>query len=766
MFGFLAIASNRSYSQERASAPAIASGPDADQGETRDDVRRRAAGRRVPLHVRVRDRGSPGQDGRPDLRRRPRRDAGARIRSDASRARRSSPPASRSSPARSRPPRDVDIPRIVRERIAAHRLHAGEVRLRRRRPAASSSRSTSSRPTSRRASTSRSRRSTSRRGRSRSTSVGAGDQGMMFGYACRETDELMPLPIALAHRSASGSPRCARTARSHYLRPDGKTQVTVRYDSRRARPPHAGRDRARPHLDAAPRRRSTRSPDQAGPHRARDRARFSRDRAPVRRGSPRARDFVYVNPTGQLRRRRADGRHRPDRAQDHRRHLRRRCASRRRRLLGEGPDEGRPLGRLRRALRGQERRRRRSRAIAARCRSPTPSASHSRSRSTSSASAPRSIPGRAHRGADPSSTSTSGRPPSCAISTCAGRSTRRPRRTGTSAARPRLHLGAHRRADALRAAAGLAREPRRGVARGMTVTVVGSVAFDSLETPFGRRERILGGAATHFSLAASIFTDVRVVGVVGRRLRRRRVRRFHARDRHDDVERVAGERSFFWAGSLRRRHAGRADDRHAAQRVRRLRPEALGRGARRLDGVPREHPARPPARRARAVRRGASSPGLDSMNYWIESARESLLETIAGVDVVMLNDAEVRMLTGEPNLTRAARADLRARAARARRQAGQLRRVHVHRRGLLLRPGLSARDRRRSHGRGRRVRRWLLRLPRLPRRVGELTDEVLRRAAVYGSVMASFAIEDFGSERLRARDPARDRGPLRASSGR
>ena len=83
----------------------------------------------------------------------------------------------------------------------------------------------------------------------------------------------------------------------------------------------------------------------------------------------------------------------------------------------------------------------------------------------------------------------------------------------------------------------------------MAVTVVGSVAFDAVETPFGRRERILGGAATHFALAASFFTDVRVVGVVGDDFGAEEFAVFQSRGINvEDVEQIAGVQSFFWAG--------------------------------------------------------------------------------------------------------------------------------------------------------------------------------------------------------------------------
>ena len=214
-----------------------------------------------------------------------------------------------------------------------------------------------------------------------------------------------------------------------YLRPDGKTQVTVDYEDNKP-----GRAQDRAHLHPAPARASTPrrtiKPDLI--------EHVIRPSLPEQFADD---DFrVLRQPDRQVRARRPPRRLRPHRPQDHRRHLRRHGPPRRRRLLGQGPVQGRPLGRLRRPLGGQERRRRRRGRPAARSRWPTPSASPSRSRCWSRRSAPRRSTRR--RSSRPCATcSTCARRPSSATSTCAGRSTRRPRPTATSAAPTRTSPG-------------------------------------------------------------------------------------------------------------------------------------------------------------------------------------------------------------------------------------------------------------------------------------------------------------------------------------
>jgi sugar/nucleoside kinase (ribokinase family) len=281
----------------------------------------------------------------------------------------------------------------------------------------------------------------------------------------------------------------------------------------------------------------------------------------------------------------------------------------------------------------------------------------------------------------------------------------------------------------------------------MAVTVVGSVAFDALETPFGRRERILGGAATHFSLAASFFTDVRVVGVVGDDFGEAELAVFGRRKINtDDLERIEGQQSFFWAG----RYEDDMQVAHTLDTQLNVFAEfdpVLSSAARESSVVFLANIQPDVQRRVREQCAGAVVAGLDSMNYWISSARESLLTTIGTVDVVVLNDAELRMLTGEPNLPRAARQirEMGPRVVVA--KQGSYGACMFTDGGFFFVPGFPLETVVDPTGAGDSFAGGFFGYLDC-HADGEIGDEVLRRAAVYGSVLASFHIEAFGSERL------------------
>jgi len=281
----------------------------------------------------------------------------------------------------------------------------------------------------------------------------------------------------------------------------------------------------------------------------------------------------------------------------------------------------------------------------------------------------------------------------------------------------------------------------------MSVTVVGSVAFDGLETPFGKRERILGGAATHFSLAASFFTDVHVVGVVGEDFGESEFAVFEARGVNiDDLEQVKGAKSFFWAG--------RYEEDMAVAHTLDTQLNVFADFDPKLSEQAREASivflANIQPDLQRGVRKQCSSPnlvGLDSMNYWIESARDSLVETMRGVDVIVFNDAEVRMLTQEANLARAAKQirELGPRVLLV--KQGAYGACMFSDAGFFSIPAYPLEDVLDPTGAGDAFAGGFFGfLDSLEE--PDFSENNLRCAAVCGSVLASFVVEDFGSERL------------------
>jgi len=291
----------------------------------------------------------------------------------------------------------------------------------------------------------------------------------------------------------------------------------------------------------------------------------------------------------------------------------------------------------------------------------------------------------------------------------------------------------------------------------MAITVVGSIAFDAVKTPFGERERMLGGAAVHFALAASFFEEVRVVGPVGEDfgeaeldvLRRRGVD-------VSDVERIAGGRTFFWRGEYGWDLNSRETLDTQLGVFEGFEPK-LSEQSRSSEVLFLANIQPDLQREVRAQMPDARFVALDSMNLWIEIARDSLLSAIAGVDCVILNDAELRQLTGRPNLLTAARELLSWSAEGSTGRAGGPR-VVVAKQGeygsaLITRDGFFA------------LPAYPLETVIDPTGAGDsfaggllgyiaahpsetLSDELLRGAMAHATALASFNVEEFGTERV------------------
>jgi sugar/nucleoside kinase (ribokinase family) len=284
----------------------------------------------------------------------------------------------------------------------------------------------------------------------------------------------------------------------------------------------------------------------------------------------------------------------------------------------------------------------------------------------------------------------------------------------------------------------------------MALTVVGSIAFDAVKTPFGERERMLGGAAMHFSLAASFFTEVRPVGPVGDDFGEEQFELLRSRDIvTEDIEHVPGGQSFFWRGHYDfDLNVAHTDDTQLGV-FGEFEPK-LSEAAKAADTLFLANIQPDLQRQVRAQCGAAGFSGLDSMNLWIEIAKDSLLAAIAEVDCLVVNDAEIRMLTGESNLAKAARAVMemgpRAVIAKQGEYGAALFTKDGGDHGFFALPGFPLEDVRDPTGAGDSFAGGFFGY--LDGSGGDLDEANLRRAMGYGTVLASFNVEEFGTERV------------------
>jgi sugar/nucleoside kinase (ribokinase family) len=286
----------------------------------------------------------------------------------------------------------------------------------------------------------------------------------------------------------------------------------------------------------------------------------------------------------------------------------------------------------------------------------------------------------------------------------------------------------------------------------VAITVVGSVAYDTIETPAGRRERCLGGAATYFSLAASFFCDVRVIAVVGEDFGPEQEAVFKARGIDTQgIEHTAGK-SFFWEGSYLE-NLNEAKTRNTELNVFAAFNPQIPDAYRDSDFLFLANIDPVLQRRVREQMPKVKIVAGDTMNYWIKDHRAALDEVLKGLDVLLINDTEARMLAGNSNLVQAARAVMA-----------------LGPRFLVVKHGEYGATLFHGSGQKGKSAEHTFRAPAMPLEEvvdptgagdsfaggffgylasqKELTPGAFRRAMFYGSTMGSFACERFGTERL------------------
>jgi sugar/nucleoside kinase (ribokinase family) len=281
----------------------------------------------------------------------------------------------------------------------------------------------------------------------------------------------------------------------------------------------------------------------------------------------------------------------------------------------------------------------------------------------------------------------------------------------------------------------------------MSITVVGSIAFDSVKTPFGERERMLGGTAVHFSLASSFFADVHVVGPVGEDWGEAEMAAIERRPgvHTRDIERVGGGKTFFWRGhydyDLNTAHTDDTQLGVFAEFQPKLSAESRACDVLFLANIQPELQLR-----VREQCEGAHFVALDSMNLWIDTAREALVRAIETVDCVLLNDAELRMLTGRPNLVQAAREVLGWGPRAVVAKQGEYGAALFTAERFFSLPSFPLETVLDPTGAGDTFAGGFI--GTIAAHGGEIDDEILRSAMAHGTTLASFNVEEFGTERI------------------
>jgi sugar/nucleoside kinase (ribokinase family) len=278
----------------------------------------------------------------------------------------------------------------------------------------------------------------------------------------------------------------------------------------------------------------------------------------------------------------------------------------------------------------------------------------------------------------------------------------------------------------------------------MGILVVGSVAFDSIKTPFGEREEVLGGAASYFSVAASYFTDVSMVGVVGEDFPEDHISFFRRKGIDTSgLQRKKG-RTFRWKGEYGSDMNSRTTLDTQLNVFADFSPELLTAHRSQdylfLGNIDPELQL--------SVLEQMKRPRLvacDTMNYWIESKKEALLRTLSQTDLLLINDSEARQLAEEPNLIRAARRILLLGPKMLVIKRGEYGAILFGHDLIFSVPAFPVEDVIDPTGAGDSFAGGMVGYLAA---VGSCDDAALRKAVAFGTVMASLCVMNFGPQQL------------------
>lgn len=292
----------------------------------------------------------------------------------------------------------------------------------------------------------------------------------------------------------------------------------------------------------------------------------------------------------------------------------------------------------------------------------------------------------------------------------------------------------------------------------MSLVIIGSVAFDAIETPFGKTDKIVGGAATYASLAASYFyKNVKIVGVVGEDFHQEDIQNF--KDHGIDTEGLQikkGEKSFFWSGKYHNDMNSRdtlITELNVLGDFDPIIPESYQDCEYLMLGN------LTPQVQQTVINRLKNRPKLivlDTMNFWMDIALNDLLAVIQNVDVLTINDAEARQLSGEYSLVKAANKILQMGPKYLIIKKGEHGALLFHEDLIFSAPALPLAEVFDPTGAGDTFAGGFI---GYLSQVGTINFTNMKNAIIFGSALASFCVEKFGTERIKnlSQDEIKDR---------